>query len=147
MMLHRNAVNPCNEMRNRQLTRRAIRRAFTLMEILIVVAIIVVLAGIGGYYLMPQLDRAKESAAKAKAMTIDKAVQTYYIKHDGWPTIDALIQADPNNDNKPYLEDDAILDPWGHKYTIDPSGPRNKGTKPDVYTTSPSGKVIGNFKS
>jgi general secretion pathway protein G len=146
MILHRNAVNAEKGTGARD-RRRALRRAFTLMEILIVVAIIVVLAGIGGYYLMPQLDRAKESAAKAKAMTIDKAVQTYKTNNDTYPTIDALIQPDPKNNNAPYLEDDAILDPWGQKYTLDPAGPRNKGAKPDVYTTSPTGKVIGNFRS
>ena len=52
MMLQRAPQN----VEARQYT-RALRRAFTLMEILIVVAIIVILAGLGGYYLLPQLDK------------------------------------------------------------------------------------------
>ena len=100
------------EIRN---NRRALRRAFTLMEILIVVAIIVILAGLGGYYLLPQLAKSKEGAAKAKAMTLDTAIQTYATNHNGqYPaSVGALTQPDPENNNKPYVSDDAILDPWG----------------------------------
>ena len=120
---------------------------FTLMEILIVVAIIVILAGLGGYYLLPQLDKAKEGTAKARTMTLDSAVGTYYTNHSSYPaSVQVLTQPDPENNNKPYVTDDAILDPWGQQYQMDVGGQRNKGAKPDIYTTSPSGKVIGNFK-
>jgi len=129
-------------------SRQALRRAFTLMEILIVVAIIVILAGLGGFYLLPQLNKSKEGAAKAKAMTLDTAIQTYVKNNSRAPaSVADLTVQDPENDNKPYVADDAILDPWGQQYVIDPAGPRNKGAKPDVYTTSPEGKIIGNFRS
>jgi type II secretory pathway pseudopilin PulG len=118
------------------------------MEILIVVAIIVILAGLGGYYLLPQLNKSKEGAAKAKAMTLDTAVQTYMTNHNGQApaSVAVLTQPDPENNNKPYVSDDAILDPWNQQYQLDPGGSRNKGAKPDVYTTSPEGKIIGNFR-
>jgi general secretion pathway protein G len=125
---------------------RQARHAFTLMEMLVVVAIIVVLAGIGGFYLMPQLDKSKEQSAKAQAKVIEQAAQAFYMQNDRFPSsVDELTQPNPNNDNKPYLSPDAILDPWQKKYTIDPNGPNNSGAKPDIYTTSPTGKQIGNW--
>jgi general secretion pathway protein G len=126
---------------------KAVRQAFSLMEILIVVAIIVVLAGIGGYYFLPQLDKAKDDAAKAQAKVVAMAADTYKKNHGEYPTdVSVLAQPDPLNDNKPYLSDDAINDPWGKPYTIDPAGPNHKGAQCDVYTTSPtSNKQIGNW--
>jgi general secretion pathway protein G len=126
---------------------RQVRRAFTLMEILVVVAIIVVLAGVGVVYLMPQFEKAKEDIARTQCRTIAAEAQKFFLNNDGnWPTIDQLVQPDPNNNNKPYLPPDAILDPWKKKYTLDPAGQHHSGAEPDVYTTSPSGKMLGNWK-
>jgi general secretion pathway protein G len=125
---------------------RSRRLAFTLLEILIVVAIIVILAGVGIVYLVPQLTKSEEGVAKAKANAIAGACQIYYNNHHAWPqNVEELTQPDPENDNKPYITDDGAKDPWGNFYTIDASGPNHKGAAPDVYTTSPSGKVIGNW--
>jgi general secretion pathway protein G len=122
---------------SRQRKRQA-RRAFTLMEILVVVAIIVVLAGIGGFYLMPQLDRAKDDAAKLQAKTISQAVGTYYAHHSTYPTdLSVLTQGDEENNGQPYMAADKILDPWGKQYQLDTSGP-----EPIVFTMSPKGKRL-----
>ena len=61
-------------MKMRSPSQRAARRvAFTLMEMLVVVAIIVVLAGIGGAYLMGQLERVKVNSATAQAKVLPVA--------------------------------------------------------------------------
>ena len=126
-------------------TRAAARSAFTLLEILVVVAIIVVLAGIGTAYLLPQLDKSKEDIARIKAIDVGKSAETFYLQNDRYPSnVSELTQPQPNG-GKPLMADDGVLDPWGKPYTIDPSGPNNKGAKPDVFTTSPSGKTIGNW--
>jgi len=49
---------------HKTVTRHAVRSAFTLMEILIVVAIIVALAGVGAFYVIPQLGKSNEKLAK-----------------------------------------------------------------------------------
>ncbi len=100
-------------------TRAAARAAFTLTEMLIVVAIIVVLAGIGGAILIPQLDKAKESAAKIQAKSVAAECEKWYADYDEYPTsVDQLIQGDETNDGRPRMEQNAILDPWGQRYNI-----------------------------
>jgi general secretion pathway protein G len=126
---------------------RATRRAFTLMEMLIVVAIIVILAGIGTFYLLPQFEQSKVGVARAGAYNIEKAVITYYKDHDQYPTDPSLLCQKDQAGYGPYIPQDALLDPWGKMYTIDPSGSisGNGGAKPDVYTTGPNGQTIGNW--
>jgi prepilin-type N-terminal cleavage/methylation domain-containing protein len=123
--------------------RVALRSGFTLLEILVVVAIIVVLAGVGAVYVLPQLEGAKEKIAKQKAAEIGNAAQMYYVNNNVYPSLQELTV--PGADGKAIMSPEGILDPWGKPYTLDPSGQHNGGNKPDVFTTSPSGKQIGNW--
>jgi general secretion pathway protein G len=126
------------------LSRQASRRAFTLMEMLIVVAIIVALAGIGVVYIIPQFQKSQEGVAKAGASAIDQAVQMYFKDHNQWPPdLQSLTQKTENGG--PYIRPDALIDPWGKPYIMDVNGANNSGTKPDIYTTSPEGRQIGNW--
>ena len=76
------------------------RAAFTLTEMLVVVAIIVVLAGIGATILLPQLERAKENAAVIKATEIKHAAGTVATKdHDG--RVSRQNVADPDAKARP----------------------------------------------
>jgi len=131
------------------------RAAFTLMEMLVVVAIIVVLAGLGGYYLMGQLAESKVSAAGIQARNISQALETYRLDNGGYPgTLDELLQKNPVTGKGPYLERaDALYDPWGQPFNYDPNGTinTNKGAVvviADVYANVPdgTGRVAGNFK-
>ena len=131
----------------RRSANRLVRSAFTLMEMLVVVAIIVALAGMGGYYYFAQIDKANESKAKSQVKTtIEQAVKTYMLNNGHAPeSLGILLQADPNNAGKPYLESqEAIIDPWGHEYGYDPGGAHNNGLKPDIWANSPRGQ-IGNW--
>jgi general secretion pathway protein G len=129
-------------------THRAVRRhAFTLMEMLVVVAIIVMLAGLGGYYYIKQLDQAKRSTAKNQVKTtLTTAVESYYIDHNSnYPaSLDVLLVGDDQGYG-PYLKTaDALRDPWGNPYHYDPNGPNNAGRQPDIWSDSPQGQ-IGNW--
>jgi general secretion pathway protein G len=122
---------------------RQARHAFTLMEMLVVVAIIVVLAGLGGFYLMPRLDETKEKTAYLNAKTLSNAAEAYNLSVGDYPpNIQALAQPQPNG-NKPLVEPDAIKDPWGKDYILDTSTAANGKVR--VYTTTPNGKMIDNF--
>jgi len=124
--------------------RQATRSAFTLMEMLIVVAIIVALAGMGAYYVLPQLATSKEKLAKAGAVNVEKALTSYWTDHQqNWPNdLSALTQKDQYGG--PYIEADGLMDPWGNQYQIDVSGQHHNGAKPDVWADH-DGKQLGNW--
>ena len=129
------------------------RAAFTLMEMLVVVAIIVVLAGVGGAYLIGQLNNSKISAAQAQARVISGTIEMYMLDHSGSAPGDLSLLLQRDQDGKgPYLKSpDALLDPYGRPFQYDPSGSRNAARGavvqiPDVFCIAPDGKEIGNFK-
>jgi type II secretory pathway pseudopilin PulG len=117
------------------------------MEMLVVVAIIVALAGIGGFFLMRALSDSQKDLAQAQARTtLTDACRAYAIKHNGqFPeSLQQLLQQDARGG--PYLEDaDALKDPWGQNFQYDRSGPKNQGKKPDIWTTTPEGLQVGNW--
>ena len=124
------------------------RAAFTQMEMLIVVAIIVALAGIGGFYLLGALSGGQKDAAKAQVKgALTQACQAYAIKHGNtFPdSLQQLLSKDEQGGG-PYLEStDALLDPWGKQYQYDRSGTHNRGMKPDIWTVAPDGTQVGNW--
>jgi general secretion pathway protein G len=129
---------------------RQARSAFTLMEMLIVVAIIVALAGIGGYYIFGALKESQEGIAEAQCKgALTQACQNYFMKHNStFPTsLEQLLQKDALGG--PYLESaDALVDPWGQKYQYDANGPKNNNMKPDIWTVVPNSnpqKTVGNW--
>jgi general secretion pathway protein G len=127
-----------------QPARAASRSAFTLLEVLIVVAILVVLASVSSIYVFRYLDDAKVKAAKAGVKAIETAALGYQTNYGNLPeSLQQLVQ--PPSGNKPYIEATALIDPWEKQYQYDPSGGNNGGLKPDVWTTSPDGQTIGNW--
>jgi general secretion pathway protein G len=125
------------------------RAAFTLMEMLVVVAIIVALAGIGGYYLLGALSGSQKDVAQAQTKgALLSACKAYQIKNHAWPdSLQQLLQQDAKG-NGPYIEDpDALKDPWGQPYQYDKSGPMNRGLRPDIWAIAPDGAKIGNWPS
>jgi general secretion pathway protein G len=129
--------------------RKATRRAFTLMEMLIVVAIIVALAGIGTFYILPQFEKAKDGVAQAKAKSLEMALMAYNNDHGHFPDGSNLgVLTQKTDQGGPYISNDGLLDPWDKPFQVDPSGNTyNNGAKPDVFTRTPGGKIVGNFKS
>src|SRR5476651_312461 len=97
-------------LRQEQKIRR--RAAFTLMEMLVVVAIIVALAGIGGYFLLGALGGSQKDIAQTQVKTtLTNACQSYYLKHQRFPdSLQVLLVKDEFS--MLYLDDpNAILDP------------------------------------
>ncbi len=107
--------------------RRAARAGFTLMEILVVLIIITVLAGIVGVNVMRHPGQARVAAAAAQVQNLKNAVKLYYAEQHNYPTqaqgLDALV-AKPTTDPIPanYPQDgylDTLVlprDPWGHEF-------------------------------
>src|SRR5262245_24060970 len=134
--------------------RPARRGAFTLMEMLVVVAIIVALAGIGGVFLIGQLNESKVSTAKMKARNIAKALEIYLVDNNEYPqSLEQLLQKHPTTGKGPYLTTvDDLLDPWGRQFNYDQTGQKNLAAGavvpiPDVFCQVPNDtRIVGNFK-
>jgi general secretion pathway protein G len=118
--------------------RAARRLAFTLMEVLVVVAILVILAGVGGVMYMRYLDEAKVSKAKIDIKALADVVETYYLKNNEYPA-SLVILTQPQDGERAYLEPQAIMDPWSHEYMIEPNTVNPATGKPLIYSNGPGG--------
>ena len=106
--------------------RKQHRRAFTLLEIIVVVMIIAVLATLVAPRLLGRVGSAKQTAAKAKAATIAKTVNLYILDMGlSSPSDDFDLEVlllhpeDGGGPSGPYLERaDDIVDPWGNNFEI-----------------------------
>lgn len=132
------------------LTRKETRRAaFTLMELLVVVAILVVLAAVAVPSYFTYIDYSKRSAAKTSAFNIGKAVEAYHAATSEWPqSLQQLTQRDQNHQIGATLKMEHLIDPWGQQFQyVPPPSPHNGETGPDVFTIVPGeGIQIGNWR-
>src|SRR5947208_3268281 len=122
------------------------RAAFTLMEMLIVVAIIVALAGIGGFFIMGQLSSAQKDTAQVQVKALTQVCDAYKTKHNKNPdSLQALLQKDEFGIK--WMDDPAkLIDPWGRQYQYDASGPQNQGDHADIWCDPTDGTPrIGNW--
>ncbi len=130
--------------------------AFTLVEIMLVLAIISVLMAAGIYYLSGNVEIAKEKRTEADIETITTQLKTYEMLNLFLPTtdqgIDALVK-EPAGEPRPkrwrQLLEMVPLDPWGTPYKYRSPGKRNPQSF-DLYSWGPdrqeSGDDIGNWQ-
>ena len=95
-----------------------IARAFTLVEIMVVVVILGILATIVTVSVTDYLVKGKQNAARAEIAQISNALQLFYSEFDRYPDNDeglALLQKSSASHPHGILQGD-LLDPWGHAY-------------------------------
>lgn len=101
----------------------------TLLEVMIVLAVIALIVGFGAPRLMESFGRAKSQAAEVAMASLKGAVQLFYIDTGRYPTEDeglaALLTAPQGvaNWKGPYLDGESDLsDPWGRPFTYSAPG-------------------------
>ncbi len=108
-------------------TRTVRARGFTLVEVLIVLAIIVSLGGLVAYNLLPQRDRANNNIMQAQLDIVEDALEQFYVDLDRYPTEDEGIavlwdetlledEADQEKWTGPYLKEPIENDYWGNPW-------------------------------
>lgn len=116
----------CNPARN--------ARGFTLIELMVVMVILLILAGLVGPRIMGRPEEARRMKAKVDMQSIETALKMYYLDNGSYPSteqgLDALVAA-PAVGKLPhgwreggYLEKGRVpKDPWGHEYIyLSPGG-------------------------
>ncbi|MBA4501011.1 type II secretion system major pseudopilin GspG [Marinobacterium marinum] len=98
-------------------------RGFTLVELLVVLAILALLAGIVGPRVLNQLGGAKSDTAKVQIGDFEQALEMYKLDVGRFPTteqgLQALIQQPTGATgwNGPYLKKRKVpVDPWNQGY-------------------------------
>ncbi|MCP3904421.1 MAG: type II secretion system major pseudopilin GspG [Planctomycetes bacterium] len=103
------------------------RRAFSLIELLIVIGILLAIGGLVAYNLLPQRDRADIDLTKVQIDQFESAMKLFNFDMRRWPTeeegLRALVTAEALEDEEeasrwkgPYLEDPPLKDTWGSEW-------------------------------
>ena len=100
---------------------RRSRQAFSLVEIMIVIVIIGLLAGVVGVNIRRNLIQAKQNVAKQDIANIVKALDMFWAEAGHYPTneegLNVLVEPTEKN-AEPLLSGgpSALLDPWNNPY-------------------------------
>jgi general secretion pathway protein G len=127
------------------------RRAFTLIELIVVIAIIATLAAVVAPAIFQNVGDAKTSAAKSQVEMLGLALNAYRLDNDQFPTSEQGLEAlrttpaaggVPRNWRGPYLTRVVPVDPWGRPYVYVSPGIRNPKSY-DLYTLGRNGIAGG----
>jgi general secretion pathway protein G len=134
------------------------RRAFTLLEIMLVVTIIALLLGSAIYAFKDKLGFAQDTRVKADLQSISTALMVYQGMNGFYPSTDQGLKAlvtRPDSNPRPRQWrpsfDKVPLDPWGNEYKYVQPGTHNPDSY-DLYSVGPHGQDgaadnVGNWDS
>jgi general secretion pathway protein G len=136
---------------------RSRKSGFTLVELLVVLAILGLLAGLVGPRVLNQLGGAKTKTAAVQIKELEQAAELFKLDVGRFPTSQEGLQglvtqpAGVNGWNGPYLRKGLPADPWGNPYRYENPG---KHGEIDIYSlgadNAPGGAAenadIGNWQ-
>ncbi|MEM7755610.1 MAG: type II secretion system major pseudopilin GspG [Planctomycetota bacterium] len=129
---------------------RATRRAFTLIEVLIVLGIVLALSAIIGVAVFGASDEADVKLAETDLNNIEKSMQFFRLDFGRYPTEDEgiavlwnreLLETDDEADEakwKSYLEDPIPTDRWGNEWGYREGS--EYGQDYDLWSNGPDGE-------
>jgi len=123
------------------------RRGFTLLELMVVMFILVMLAGVVTLVVVKRMEEARHAKAVADIDTLESAIATFYLHNKVYPqNLDMLYQAPSAQDypswDGPYIKKPVPLDPWDQPYEYKAPGDHNKDSY-DLYTLGRDGNDGG----
>ncbi|HBI43667.1 MAG TPA: type II secretion system protein GspG [Planctomycetales bacterium] len=121
--------------------RKSSRIAFTLVEMLVVVAIILALAAMAVPIAISVYDGARRDIAQSQIKgTLVPAVERYRMDAGDLPSSLQDLVSSP----KAGLKADQLSDPWGAPYQFSPQS--SHGNEYDIWSQGSGGKPVGNWK-
>ncbi|MBK8648236.1 MAG: type II secretion system major pseudopilin GspG [Gemmatimonadetes bacterium] len=120
-------------------------RGFTLLELLVVIIVLGLLAGLVAPQIFGRVGEAKVTTARTQMSLVGTALDSYRLDNGAYPTTEQGLQAlrekptrEPiaTNWRGPYLRKEVPLDPWGRAYVYRAPGSRN----PNGYDLSTLGR-------
>lgn len=135
----------------RSIRRNRRRQGFTLMEMLLVLAILVVLMGLVAPRILGTQKKADVSSAKTQIGLLKSALERYALDMKDFPQTEqglAALAKSPTDkeDTKwegPYVSTAELpKDPWGHDYQYEypPTHGEVTGDSPDIWSLGPDGE-------
>lgn len=139
----------------RDLAQKRHSGGFTLVEVMIVMVILVLLAGLVVPGLLGKQKKAKIQTAKAQIGGFKGALEHYALEMDTFPTteqgLESLVEEPQADDERtgngkskwdgPYLNaDDVPADPWGNDYQYEYPPTHGKRDSPDIWSFGPDGE-------
>jgi general secretion pathway protein G len=109
---------------------------FTLLEIIVVIIVLALLAGLVAPQIFGRLSEARGTTAKTQIELLGTALDNYRLDNGAYPTTEQGLQAlrekptraqVPGNWRGPYLRKAVPNDPWGRPYIYAFPGVRNAG--------------------
>jgi general secretion pathway protein G len=103
-------------------------RGFTLLELLVVIVIIGLLAGLVAPRYFDQVSKSNTKIARAQIDALEKALDQYRLDVGSYPTTEqglTALNVRPQNLEKwagPYLKKTVPADPWGARYVYKAPG-------------------------
>jgi len=136
------------------------RSGFTLMEVLLVLAILVILGSLAAVSFRGVMSDSDKKAADAQVKLFRTPIDTYEMTFRKWPTsLQSLVAPPPDVDQKKWQEVIAPmytagkipLDPWGQEYKFVAPGTHNPNGY-DVWSSGPdradgTADDIGNWEA
>jgi general secretion pathway protein G len=114
---------------------RGAARGFSLLELMLVLAIMGILMAVVAINVMGSGTKAKITATKATLSTVKNALSSYHLEYSAFPpSLQLLITTK-------YLENKPIQDGWKNDLIYDPNGP--SADQPFVLGSSGPDKIVG----
>jgi general secretion pathway protein G len=130
------------------------RRGFTLVEVLVVMAILVLLAGLVAPRILGSKKKADISATQTQIGAFKGALERYALDMNDFPTTEqglAALAQEPDAAQEgesgtgkwdgPYLTgEDVPADPWGNAFQYEYPPTHGKGKDPEIWSYGPDGQ-------
>ena len=126
----------------------AVRKAFTLIELLLVLVILTALAAVVVPKFTRRSEQARVTAARTDIANLEVALDAFEVDTGRYPTTDEglapLIEEpqDAKGWHGPYIKRGMPKDPWGRAYVYKQPGEHNT-TSYDLYSMGPNGQDGG----